>query len=696
MMNTKKIIFSIIAVLILLTSSVGIYFSYDFIETDNQKNIDFSKNQILYDILDTIYPVSFQLDNIGKKEGIPKYITANSEASNEFYQNSILYNREIMSDKKNIKYYAEGNNNSLSNTNNDIKNIYDNDALKEKYQWYLKINFDENGQLSYDSLGCSTSANQNYELIWNNYKQAYFQYLEAYDENVVLHNPTNFTIYLAVPYKLSSDSIDTIAWYATGNSLAANVENITPFVIIAIIVVSLFILFYPYEIVKEINIFSSLAKIKLEILLCILSVLFAGVIAIIHALIIDTLNGYYISKLSSVGFGEYSEIILSTMNIGTWIIFLFLCMFTVYYIKSIFKEGIISFLKNNMLCCWIIRTLKKIFNKIISFDFNDNINKIVLKIVIVNGLIISIICCFFIFGVFFTLIYSIILFIILKNKFEAIKQDYQILLNSVQRLSNGDFDVEINQDLGLFNPLKTEFTNIKDGFEKAVNEEVKSQKMKTELISNVSHDLKTPLTSIITYIDLLKEENLNDNKRNEYINTLNRNAFRLKNLIDDLFEISKANSGNIKLNIVDVDIVALIQQTKFELTDNFTGKNLIFKTVYPKEKIILKLDSQKTYRIFENLLINISKYALENTRVYIEVINYTNKVEIIFKNISSDEIKISANELVGRFVQGDKSRNTSGSGLGLAIVKSFTELQNGIFKIEVDGDLFKAIVVFKK
>ena len=695
-MNTKKIIFSIIAVLILLTSSVGIYFSYDFIETDNQKTIDFSKNQILYDILDTSYPVSFQLDNIGKKEGIPKYITANSEASNEFYQNSILYNREIMSDKKNIKYYAEGNNNSLSNTNNDIKNIYDNDALKEKYQWYLKINFDENGQLSYDSLGCSTSANQNYELIWNNYKQAYFQYLEAYDENVVLHNPTNFTIYLAVPYKLSSDSIDTIAWYATGNSLAANVENITPFVIIAIIVVSLFILFYPYEIVKEINIFSSLAKIKLEILLCILSVLFAGVIAIIYALIIDTLNGYYISKLSSVGFGEYSEIILSTMNIGTWIIFLFLCMFTVYYIKSIFKEGIISFLKNNMLCCWIIRTLKKIFNKIISFDFNDNINKIVLKIVIVNGLIISIICCFFIFGVFFTLIYSIILFIILKNKFEAIKQDYQILLNSVQRLSNGDFDVEINQDLGLFNPLKTEFTNIKDGFEKAVNEEVKSQKMKTELISNVSHDLKTPLTSIITYIDLLKEENLNDNKRNEYINTLNRNAFRLKNLIDDLFEISKANSGNIKLNIVDVDIVALIQQTKFELTDNFTGKNLIFKTVYPKEKIILKLDSQKTYRIFENLLINISKYALENTRVYIEVINYTNKVEIIFKNISSDEIKISANELVGRFVQGDKSRNTSGSGLGLAIVKSFTELQNGIFKIEVDGDLFKAIVVFKK
>ena len=138
-MNTKKIIFSVLAILILLTSSIGIYFSYDLIETNSLKTIDFSKNQILYDILDTIYPVSFQLDNIGKTEGIPKYITANNEASDEFYQNSILYNREIMSDKKNIKYYAEGNNNSLSNTNDDIKNIFDNNSLKEKYQWYFKI-----------------------------------------------------------------------------------------------------------------------------------------------------------------------------------------------------------------------------------------------------------------------------------------------------------------------------------------------------------------------------------------------------------------------------------------------------------------------------------------------------------------------------------------------------------------------------
>ena len=155
-------------------------------------------------------------------------------------------------------------------------------------------------------------------------------------------------------------------------------------------------------------------------------------------------------------------------------------------------------------------------------------------------------------------------------------------MDAVKRLSNGDFDVEINQDIGMFNSLGTEFSNIKDGFEKAVSEEVKSQKMKTELISNVSHDLKTPLTSIITYIDLLKDEQLDYEKRKEYLDTLDRNSLRLKNLIDDLFEVSKVNSGDVKLNLVDVDIIALIQQAKFELIDKFNEKSLIFKNCFSK------------------------------------------------------------------------------------------------------------------
>lgn len=602
----------------------------------------------------------------------------------------------MMSEKKNIKYYAEGNNNSLGNTNDDIKNIRNNKELKEKYQWYLMIHFDENGQFSYDTLGCLVAGNQNYELVWNNYKQTYFQYLQEYDEDSTLHNPVNTTIYFAVPHKIVSNSIDTIAWYSEKNNRTINVENIVPFAAIAVAAVGLFILLAPYETIKEINIFKYPAKIKLEPLVIGITLAFAGIIVVIYGLILDTINGYYITKLSGIGFGESSELILGAMNVLSWAAFLFLCMFSVFYLKSFFKEGIINSIKKNTVCIWLLNVLRKIIYKASRFDLNDDTNKTILKIVLANCLIISIICCFFTFGIFFALVYSAILFIILRKRFDELKHDYEILLDAVKRLSNSDFDVEINQDIGMFNSLGTEFSNIKDGFEKAVSEEVKSQKMKTELISNVSHDLKTPLTSIITYIDLLKDEQLDYEKRKEYLDTLDRNSLRLKNLIDDLFEVSKVNSGDVKLNLVDVDIIALIQQAKFELIDKFNEKSLIFKTAFPNEKIILSLDSLKTYRIFENLLMNIGKYALENTRVYIDIDNSDDEVTITFKNISADEIKVSEDELVERFVQGDTSRNTSGSGLGLAIAKSFTELQKGNFKISVDGDLFKASVTFKK
>ena len=363
-------------------------------------------------------------------------------------------------------------------------------------------------------------------------------------------------------------------------------------------------------------------------------------------------------------------------------------------IKYLFHKGFKNYCKENTCLGWIITNSQIILNKIVDFDFNDNINRSVLKIVLFNFVIISIISVFFVFGIFFSLVYSFIIFILLKKKFEDIQNDYQVLLNATRQLSNGNFGVKINEDVGVFNPLKDEFTHIKDGFEKAVNEEVKSQKMKTELISNVSHDLKTPLTSIITYIDLLKNDQLIDEDRKKYIEILERNSLRLKNLIDDLFEVSKVNSGNVHLDLVDVDIVSLIKQAQLESQDKLDEKNLDVRMNCSEEKIICYLDSSKTYRIFENLFINISKYALANTRVYIDLIQIDHQIQITFKNISEAEMTFNENEIVERFVQGDKSRNTSGSGLGLAIVKSFTELQKGQFKVEVDGDLFKSILTF--
>ena len=285
--------------------------------------------------------------------------------------------------------------------------------------------------------------------------------------------------------------------------------------------------------------------------------------------------------------------------------------------------------------------------------------------------------------------------LISKKLLSKVSNDYQILLQSAHHLSQGEFNDKINQDLGLFNSLKDELNCINDGFKDAVSKEVASQKMKTELISNVSHDLKTPLTSIISYIDLLKNEDLSKEQQDEYIDILDRNTKRLKTLIEDLFEVSKVNSGNIQLNPIDLDIHALLQQVLFEYQEQFEHHHLNLKNDYENKKIICHLDSEKTYRVLENLCQNICKYALEHTRVYLQIVETNQQVIVVFKNISAHEIS-NSDDLTERFVQGDTSRKSEGSGLGLAICKSFVEVQGGTFEVNVDGDLFKTTIIFPK
>ena len=216
--------------------------------------------------------------------------------------------------------------------------------------------------------------------------------------------------------------------------------------------------------------------------------------------------------------------------------------------------------------------------------------------------------------------------------------------------------------------------------------------MKTELVTNVSHDLKTPLTAIITYINLLKREDITEEERRSYIQVLEAKSMRLKGLIEDLFEVSKATSGSTPVVLVDVDIVSLLKQVHLELGERMETSDIDFRWSFPQEKVILKLDSQKTYRIFENLLVNILKYAMPGTRAYIDVQTEGEAVIVSMKNISAAELTINPSELTERFVRGDSSRNTEGSGLGLAIAKSFVELQGGRMDINVEADLFRVVI----
>ena len=338
---------------------------------------------------------------------------------------------------------------------------------------------------------------------------------------------------------------------------------------------------------------------------------------------------------------------------------------------------------------------KRIYDGFLHVDITEQANHVIFKIVLANFIVLTLISCFWFYGIFALLLYSGILFLFLRRYFFNIQWKYRLLLASMNLLAEGNLDAPIEGDLGVFNPMKTEIQKIQRGFKKAVDEEVKSERMKTELITNVSHDLKTPLTAIITYVDLLKKEE-DPQKRKEYLAVLEKKSLRLKGLIEDLFEISKATSRNVTMNFMRADVIELLKQVGLENDSRIREARLDIRWSLPEEKVVMLLDSQKAYRIFENLIVNITKYAMPHTRVYIEVKDEGNEVLISMKNVSAAELDFDANEITDRFVRGDASRNTEGSGLGLAIAKSFTELHYGTLEVTTEADLFKVNIRLPK
>ena len=275
-------------------------------------------------------------------------------------------------------------------------------------------------------------------------------------------------------------------------------------------------------------------------------------------------------------------------------------------------------------------------------------------------------------------------------------KEYNTIKEGVRKVREGDIhhciDIPGNGELA---QLAADINGITDGLNKAVESHLQSERLKTELITNVSHDIRTPLTSIITYVDLLKNET-DPVKTKEYIDIIDQKSQRLKTLTDDLFEASKASSGNIPVNLEKIDLVSLLTQGLGELDDQIQERRLEFRINHPEEKVFIKADGKLFWRAVENLLSNVFKYALEGSRVYIDIIDAGSRVSLVIKNISAYELNISSDELMERFKRGDESRSSQGSGLGLSIAKSLLELQKGSFKIEIDGDLFKAVIQIPK
>lgn len=261
---------------------------------------------------------------------------------------------------------------------------------------------------------------------------------------------------------------------------------------------------------------------------------------------------------------------------------------------------------------------------------------------------------------------------------------------------NLDYKVPLEKLRWAFRAHGENLGNIRQGIQHAVEEQMKSERMKTELITNVSHDIKTPLTSIVNYVDLLKKEEMPNDRAKEYLEVLDRQSARLKKLTEDLVEASKASTGNVTVNFQRTDVNVLLTQSAGEYEERLSAKGMTLVLTPAKDTPAISADGRLLWRIFENLFSNIHKYAMPGTRVYLTCEAAENQVIITFRNISATPLNISSEELMERFVRGDTSRNTEGSGLGLSIARSLTQLQHGQFDLTIDGDLFKAALTFPR
>lgn len=371
----------------------------------------------------------------------------------------------------------------------------------------------------------------------------------------------------------------------------------------------------------------------------------------------------------------------------------------VILLKSIFNKNTENYLVENALIYRAFKASIAEFSRVDKFDSKE-INNAKMKFTLVYLVICFVVFILFLFfaGMFaaspeaivipMIIFAGFIYFIILKNINQVAR-----INREASEIVGGNYKKKIEKNGGLYDGIVDNFNNIGSNLDLAIEDAVKSERLKTELITNVSHDLKTPLTSILNYSDLLSKEDNSEEEAREYARIINEKSNKLKVLIEDLFEVSKATSNNVELDRQELDFNSLVQQSIGEWEDKIKENNIEIISNLPEEKVMLNIDGQKISRVLDNLFSNISKYALENSRVYVDLID-GDKVKLTIKNISKYPLNISAEELVERFTRGEKSRTTSGSGLGLSIASSFVRAHGAGFDIDIDGDLFKVTIEF--
>ncbi|WP_338586458.1 HAMP domain-containing sensor histidine kinase [Clostridium baratii] len=599
---------------------------------------------------------------------------------------SILYDDSILNDIRigNQRLYEEINNNEDLNIEEDSRADYFvldeknkkeinrfnnkdiiyryvvNNEVIEEYDLLIKVAYDENGEanVEFKSGNETSGAYMDTDVISN---------LESKELGYKYEPIKNMTFIYGIEDIVTSEFNQTYLY----NKLNYKYEEMVyKYIWGGIILVILLGLVIPYRKEKDIFMMKRLIKAPLDVKVVL--IIFNIIMCIYSAWIaIETISGLVSGGLYlRVGDYEVSVIITIISNILIFLVAYITLFYNVVLVKSIKRE------ENNKdtLISIGIKKLKKFIEKIDLRKFNK---KRVIILLIINLIIVSLLSLFWFFGIIGALLYTVFIYVLIRSNIKKFNKEYKLILDSASMITKGDLDYKIEEEFLWLDSLKEDVLCMKSSFIKSIEEEIKNQNMKGELLNNISKDLNTPVDNISSYIEKLKYDNLSYEERIKYIEKLEKKSYEFKKLIEDLFEVSKVNSGSIKLDLNNVDVVALIKQTIVEEKEKLDNTSLKLNLKIPSEKVILKLDGQRTYKVFENLIENIIKYSLKNTRVYIEVKEEKERVYIIFKNISKDPIK-----------------DCYSKGMGLQIVKGFVEVQGGNFDIEIDGDLFKAIIYF--
>lgn len=599
---------------------------------------------------------------------------------NDAAQNSIRESIYLLDNDENFAYRIEWNDKVLSNH-------FDEESNAKNALFYGELTYDENGNLR--QSGNMDATEFSFLSLYNFYTLdgIVSNLMTDYDEDVELNPPTDLKVTLFIPKEMK-----------TGGLVYTSVYNDSvwvPFVLLALLissfVIGVYLLLISWKILAKTQFFKTILSWKAEFNIFFFGTLTILVISVCMYIMGVTINDILLPAMVRYGLPA-AGVWVNIINFCLFFLSLFFIGIDIYYVKYSLCSGFVRFLKEDT---WLGNRIMELYGGIkdlSNYDLDQKIKSLILKGVLLNT-VLMFLCALF-WGWLLVLIYGVVSYIFLLHQAQRIVKEYDKLLVRLDRIAQGDFKVDDQYQTSILPSLQEKLDTVQEDFEEAIKERVRSQNLRTELITNVSHDLKTPLTGIKSYLELLNDSQLSAEDKEEYLIRLNQYTDRLSKLIEDLFEVSKANSGNIQLETQNVDIVSLVEQVLVENETMLEKKGLSPVIRKPEEPILCLLDGDKTVRIFENLLSNVAKYALENTRVFVTMEKNQDTVDITIQNISKTPLDFDPHDITERFVRADQSRHEEGSGLGLAIVKSFCEIQNGSFTVQLDGDVFKVIVSF--